>query len=334
MSRREQAARILEQSGLGRLLRGALAWRGLLVLTYHRVGDGSRSGLDRDLWSASVESLDAHMRIVRQHFDVIGPDDLEAARASRRGRFLMITFDDGYRDNFELALPVLRANGLRATFFLATGFLDEPRLAWWDEIAWMVRRTERDPLPGNGWLPGATRLDAPDRLSAIRALTGVYKRLPGGRTAEYLDFLADATGSGRALASEAEGEWLTWEMARGLRDAGMWLGGHTVNHPVLARLTTEEQDWEIGECARRLRAELGIPMTTFAYPVGTRATMNADTRRALERNGVRYAFSFYGGHQPFSRWDPLDIHRIHVGRFASFTRFQAMLTLPQVFARV
>ena len=58
----------------------------------------------------------------------------------------MITFDDGYVDNYELAFPVLKANDAKGVFFVATGFIDEPRLAWWDEIAWMIRSSTPDPL--------------------------------------------------------------------------------------------------------------------------------------------------------------------------------------------
>ena len=72
-------------------------------------------------------------------FEVIALDDLEAAAARPRGRALMLTFDDGYRDQATPAARLLHARGLPATFFLTTGFLDRGGLSWWDEIAWMVR---------------------------------------------------------------------------------------------------------------------------------------------------------------------------------------------------
>ncbi len=66
--------------------------------------------------------------------------------AAKRGRYGMITFDDGYRDNHATALPILKREGVTATFFVATGFIDAPRLPWWDEIAWMVRTSRQDGL--------------------------------------------------------------------------------------------------------------------------------------------------------------------------------------------
>src|ERR1700755_1848024 len=134
--RRAIAAAALERSGLGALLRLAPAWRGLVVLNYHRIGTPGDTSLDRAMWNATVEDFDAQVGFLARNFDVVGPGEAGPAADGRR---VLITFDDGYRDNHAAAMPILRAHGATATFFLTTGFLDAPRLAWWDEVAWMVR---------------------------------------------------------------------------------------------------------------------------------------------------------------------------------------------------
>jgi peptidoglycan/xylan/chitin deacetylase (PgdA/CDA1 family) len=105
---------------------------------------------------------------------------------------------------------------------------------------------------------------------------------------------------------------MTWDMARELHAAGMSIGGHTVTHPVLARLPAERQREEIEGCARRLREELGVAMRWFAYPVGARDTFTPLTQRLLRDCGVELAFSYYGGFARPSRWNPLDVPRVHV----------------------
>jgi peptidoglycan/xylan/chitin deacetylase (PgdA/CDA1 family) len=122
-------------------------------------------------------------------------------------------------------------------------------------------------------------------------------------------------------------------MARELLAAGMDVGGHTVNHPVLARLGAAEQEEEITRCAQRLRAELGIPMRWFSYPVGGRDAFDDDTRAALHRAGTELAFSFYGGYQRFGAFDALDVPRIHVGPQMTRQMLQVTLRFPQLFAR-
>jgi peptidoglycan/xylan/chitin deacetylase (PgdA/CDA1 family) len=330
LSKHELQVLAFAGSGLGMLCRRVQTWRGLLALAYHRIGDGSRSLLDRGMWSATPGAFEAQVRFLKRHFDLIGPADLAQALGNGRGRHVLITFDDGYRDNYEWAFPILRSHGVGAIFFVSTGFLDRPRLAWWDEIAWMVRTSTRSHVAARPWLPAPVALDEPDRERAVRALVNRYKTLPGDATSAYCDCLAEATGSGRATGSHADAVWMTWDMVREMAAAGMGIGGHTVNHPVLAQLPHEQQEEEIAGCRARLEAELGQPMTCFSYPVGNSQAFNADTRTCLEAHGVQFAFSYKGAVRLHHR-DPYDIRRLAVDADASVRRFRAVVTLPQVF---
>ena len=322
------AAAALERSGLGALLRLAPAWRGLVVLNYHRVGTPGDSPLDRDLWNATVEDFDAQVAFLARNFDVVGPEDAGPRAAARR---VLITFDDGYRDNHAAALPILRAHGATATFFLATGFLDRSHLAWWDEVAWMVRTSARERILVDGV---AVAFDEPDRAAAVAALLDRAKALPGSELAGFLDRVARATGTGRAPETAADGQWMTWPMARDLLAAGMSVGGHTVTHPILANLDTDAQREEIMGCRARLRAELGVPMRWFSYPNGDRGSFDAHTRALLADAGVELAFSFDGGFlRRGAPWDPYDVPRIAVGPRTAGDAFAATVTLPQVFIR-
>src|SRR3954453_6510858 len=187
--KRAMAAAALERSGLGALLRLAPGWRGLVVLNYHRIGTPGETPLDRDLWNATVEDFDAQVALLTRNFDVVGPEDAGPRAAGRR---VLITFDDGYRDNHAAALPILRAHGATATFFLATGFLDLSRLAWWDEVAWMVRTSGRDAA----LIPLLL-----ERAKALRA---------GVELEGFLDRLGADTGAGRAPVGAGDGQWITW----------------------------------------------------------------------------------------------------------------------------
>jgi peptidoglycan/xylan/chitin deacetylase (PgdA/CDA1 family) len=310
--RRAVAAAALERSGLGALLRLAPAWRGLVVLNYHRVGVPGDTPLDRAMWDATIEDFDAQVGFLVRHFDVVGPAEIDPRRA---GRQVLITFDDGYRDNVAAALPILRAHGATATFFLTTGFLDAPRLSWWDEVAWMVRTSGRE---------GALIPRLLDRGKALR----------GTEREGFLHRLGIDTGAGRAPALAADGQWMTWAMARELLATGMHVGGHTVNHPILARLDEGTQRAEILGCRARLEAELGIPMRWFSYPNGDRGSFDARTRSILAEAGVELAFGFDGGFvRRGAAWDPLAVPRIAVGPRTAGDAFAATVTLPHVFER-
>lgn len=332
LSKRALLSQALDITGCGRALRAARIWEGVLILNYHRIGDPHQSLLDRNLWSATVEDFDYQVGLAARNFDIIGLSDLEQALKERHGRFVMFTFDDGYRDNYALAYPVLRSHNVPATFFVTTGFLDSPQVPWWDEIAWMVRSSPLSALDVNRWTSTPAPFDEPHREQAIRRLLNVYKGLPGESTDDYMQFLSEALQCGRCPASVATDLWMTWDMIREMRAGGMTFGGHTVSHPILANQSAQQQDWEISECKRRLVEELGEPIYAFSFPVGGPSSFNAFTRTSLTTHGFRIAFTYYG---TYCRPGHADLHAI--SRSAIETdidqpQFRAVVTLPQLFA--
>jgi peptidoglycan/xylan/chitin deacetylase (PgdA/CDA1 family) len=329
MAKRDVAANLLEVTGLQSLLLRLKTWNGILTLNYHRIGEASASPFDPELFSATPEDFDAQVRFLKAWCDLIVPDDLEAARRRRRGRFALITFDDGYLDNFTEALPILRAHGTPATFFLATGLLDRPRVPWWDEIAWMSRVGAPITILGGPWLPGPLRLDPAGPEAVLLHLNQVYRRLPPAARDAYLDFLGEATGRGRCGAEPARDLWMTWEMVRRLRAAGMALGGHTHEHVLLSEEAPGRQRDELETCLRRIEEEAGVRPAAVSYPYGSPGSFDGTTRACLERAGVRYAFSYYGGLRRFDDADPYDIPRIPVERYIRLPRFRSIVACPR-----
>ena len=262
--------------------------------------------------------------------------DLQAAGRQlwKSSRFAMITFDDGYVDNYEFAYPVLRTNDATGVFFVATGFIDEPRLAWWDEIAWMIRSSKRDTLRlAENWLDELLKLDRSDRRQVINQMLRACHRLDGCRTKQFLDGIAEETGSGRAPKEAANEQWMTWDMIREMSAGGMDFGAHTVTHPILAKLTAEEQGMEVCESRLRIERQLDRPITSLSYPVGKRESFNDETRAALSKHGFDCAFSYYGGHSSGADIDRFDIPRVAIESDVSMADFRSCCALPHVFPR-
>lgn len=330
-NKKELLANVLRYSGAGRMLRAVGSWRGVLALNYHRIGDPLATPFDRGVISGTAEQFETQLRTLARHCDIIGIKDLERAILDRRGRYALLTFDDGYRDNYAAAFPVLMSLRLPAVFFVTTGFLDDRRVAWWDDIAWMVRRGDAAVLPESRWTGAPIPIDRPHGERAIHKLLSIYKQLPVGATEPFLQFVADTIGAGRCPAAEVESLWMTWEMVREMRRGGMDIGGHTVTHPVLARLTPEAQWQEIARSKQRIEAELDEPIDAFSYPVGQLDSFTPVTKDLLSRVGYRYGFSFHGGFSTAGQWDPYDIPRYPVSPELSVARLQALCTLPQVY---
>jgi peptidoglycan/xylan/chitin deacetylase (PgdA/CDA1 family) len=186
--------------------------------------------------------------------------------ATLPARAAAITFDDGYVDNHDVAMPILRRHGLSATFFVATGFLDSGRM-WNDTVIEAVRRT-RVPkwnLDACG-LPGVTHVEMEDlaqRQAAIPRLLGAIKYLePCQREA------AVACVASVAAADLPQDLMMSSDHVRRLRQAGMQIGAHTVSHPILSRLSAAAARKEVVDSKHALEELLQERVALFAYPNG------------------------------------------------------------------
>lgn len=237
----------------------------LSIVIYHRVLPQPDALLPDEMHAARFDEV---CRWLRTWFNVLPLD--EACRRLREGslpaRSLAITFDDGYADNLEVAVPILRRHGLHATFFIATGFLDGGRM-WNDTLIESVRRTRLEALDladlgveGLGRLPVGT---LQERRAAVPQLIRACRYLEPARRDQAVAGVARASGA--ALPGDL---MMTSDQVRAMSASGMGLGGHTVNHPILARLAAPEARREIVDGKRRLESLVQSPVHLFAYPNG------------------------------------------------------------------
>jgi peptidoglycan/xylan/chitin deacetylase (PgdA/CDA1 family) len=178
-------------------------------------------------------------------------------------RALVITFDDGYADNVEVAAPILRRYGLPAIFFVATGFLDggRPFIDTLIDAAGEARQHELD-LTGLGL--GYYRLDTLEaRRRASEELIARVKQMDGedrDRTASQIALLAGVTPSANLMMTSRQLQKLAHE--------GFEIGAHTVTHPILARLSAQAAAAEVRNGRDRLVELIDRPVNFFAYPNG------------------------------------------------------------------
>jgi peptidoglycan/xylan/chitin deacetylase (PgdA/CDA1 family) len=307
-------------SGLARRclrLRHSGAHPALTILAYHRVGDphaGTEAG-DPALMSASAAGFEWQMSYLSRHFDVLPLTDV--VDRLRGGRTLppsaaAITFDDGYRDNYDVAFPVLCRLDLPATVFLVTGFVGDRRPLWWDEMAMAIATAgaHEVEIEGVGSLPLTTRRA---RRRATAAVRRHMKALPEEERRPLIDALLRQLdpGPGPETAVPA----LTWWQARAMSREGFTFGAHTHTHPILTQLPPEQAEWEVVESKRIVECELGTPVTLFAYPNGRRGDLNGQTRHLVAGAGFDAAVSLiHGSNVPGAAdLDLYALRRVYVG---------------------
>ena len=198
-----------------------------------------------------------------------------------------ITFDDGYADNHDVALPILQRHGLPATFFIATGFLDGGCM-WNDVVIEAVRNCASDAVELDHGLPGRhPAADTAQRRSLIDQLLPAIKHLPPDARLAAAHHVAS-----RCRVQAPPSPMLTTAQLRGLAAAGMQIGAHTVDHPVLVSIDDSLAAQEIARSRHDLEQSLHLPVTLFAYPNG-RPMLDYDGRHVdmVRRAGFEAAVS-------------------------------------------
>jgi peptidoglycan/xylan/chitin deacetylase (PgdA/CDA1 family) len=261
----------------------------LSVFYFHRVPSEPDPLLPSE---PDARMFDRMLGWIGSQFRVLDP--LEASDrlfdGSLPARPAVISFDDGYRDNHSVALPILEKHRMRAVFFVATGFLDGGMM-FNDRVIEAVRRCREDAIaiPGREErLPLRTNAE---RISAIERILKEIKHLPPTERLDRVERLEHAAGT-----AGLPGMMMRPDEVAALRRAGMQVGGHTRTHPILLKLGDAQAWQEIDGGLEELRAITGERPSLFAYPNG-RLGQDFDARHVamVERAGCKYAFTTHPG---------------------------------------
>ena len=232
----------------------------LNILIYHRVLDARdplRAG------EVDINQFDLQMTWVKRFFNVLELSDAldKLKRNELPSRALCITFDDGYRDNYANALPILKKHGFTATFFIATGFLNGG-IMWNDVVIEALRKTSASRMDLTDYGLGVYDISA-NRVAMVDRLLSDLKYLSFGErnnVVEILPALLDVVSPQNLMMDDCD--------VKGLFQQGMSIGGHTENHPILSKLTQQEAEYEIKLGKNYLENLIDINLQLFAYPNG------------------------------------------------------------------
>jgi len=219
----------------------------------------------------STKVFERQIEHIAKHYNVLPLEDI--AQRAHRGRSVRgcvaITFDDGFRDNYLNAYPILRRLGLDATIFLTTGYIDSGETPWFIKLRHMFMTTQENRFHfklGNQEVD--MPMETPPQKFACSNVAMTYlKTCPDGERPAALERLRERL----KVTVAPEGLMLDWKEIKEMAGNGMSFGAHTVNHPVLSQVTLADAEMEIRASKQRIEQELGMPVLSFAYPFGRRA---------------------------------------------------------------
>jgi peptidoglycan/xylan/chitin deacetylase (PgdA/CDA1 family) len=289
---------------------------GLAILTYHRVLPLHESRLyahqgmvmPRDEFESQIGHLDRHYHVLPF------PEAVERLKAQTLPpKALTITFDDGYRDNYEHAWPLLRKYGLPATFFLVTDPMDRKERLWWDEVVEAVFRIGSNGISEEWLEPRVRAALGTDFKMDPRPAAGRIVRLlnesPRAERVRAIQMLRECTG---CTPEDRERLMMSWEEARAMLGSGMTFGSHTRTHAFLDELSDDEVASEVRWSTDRIRAMLDPASRWLAYP---RRPAMAHGAAILAQAGIEAAVSTDAGLNPPGA-DLYTLRRIDAGYFS------------------
>ncbi len=311
------------------------------ILTYHHVADEDPTyPYDPGVADANPKQFRRQMEFLARYGTPIGIDELLRAveGAPLPKNAVMVTFDDGYRSCHDVALPILRAVGMRATFFVPTGYVNDRKLYWWERIAICLSQARRPtatiafprPLEVSSQDPGSQRV-----------LADLIKDTPNLDIKRFLDELCAAFGvewSDEVEAMHAGNLIMSWDHVRALSRAGMDVESHSRWHRVLQTLDDGLLCDELAGSKRDLETQLGRPCRAIAYPVGRRIAHVKRIREAVMAAGYRLGLTNASGATRI--WsgqlgelmpcDRFDISRVSTDRTMSDAMYFTQVALPQL----
>ena len=308
------------------------------ILAYHRildVPDENSFPFDIELVSASVAAFSTQMKYVKENYKPTTfatlLQCLDRGEAPPSGT-LIITFDDGFADNYYNAFPILRQFDIPATIFLSTGYIDNQEMYWYEKLCYAVMTTNAHTLT----IPELAVIEidgnVASRRSAMKALMRHLKQVPDQMRLNVLDDCFNQLLPEHCQIADPRSGPLTWRQISEMSTCGIEFGSHGVFHPVLSKLTDTNLKYEMEHSKHRIGAMLDKPVQVIAYPVGGEEAFDDRVRIAAQSAGYRLGLSYISGIEKPEKWDAFALRRLHVERYVGSEYFKAMLSVPELFA--
>jgi len=263
------------------------------VLLFHRVCPKEDYAYLEPSLCLTPEVFETHIRdLSSQRYKFLSLNDLVRLIRSANPmpkRAAVVTFDDGYKDNYEYAYPILRRYGIPATVFLATGHINAQNLFWWDRVGYVVHHTKvsRIDLDLFGKYPLRSELD---RSRTRDLLIDRLKRIPSDVKEQVIDGLADICQV-RIPLDLSKRLMLSWREIEEMDNRGICFGAHSVSHTILTNTTISKAENEIIQSKEDIEDRLAKEVTAFSYPNGD---FNDEIVSIVRGNGFECAVAILG----------------------------------------
>ena len=280
----------------------------LMILNYHRLNDPLKPQLfDDGVFGPNGARFEMEMNWLKKETQILSQDELIDVLYNNKkvsGVCSMVTFDDGYVDNYEIAYPILKKLSIPAIFFIPTKHINERTLGWWDITAYLVKLTKLKSVNFHG-----RKWNLLDRLNTISDIILELKKMDPKKVDFFLEDLANALEVPLPSLELQDKELMTWEQIKEVSRNGISIGSHTHEHVILSKQDLSDMRVQVKRSKDILEEKLDIQIKTLAYPVGGYDHFNEENMRITKELGFKIGFSFLTGVNRFGSIDPFNVKR-------------------------
>lgn len=288
----------------------------LLILAYHRILSKPQDfAFDEGVISVSPEIFEEEVKFCKKHFSIIDFKQLKDALENKSilpPNPLIITFDDGYIDNYTYAFPILKKYGVPATIFLTVDYIGTDKIFWWDEVSFYMKNSrDSQKTDVDRMLRSLKIIPNEERIKRIKELKNIAR-----------------------IELNIDRQILSWEEIREMCNNGIEFGSHTMTHPVLSQLEDKNRLMhELGKSKEILESKINKRVIAFSYPVGGSAALNENIKENVKKAGYDFAVTYmHGVNYLDNRIDKYALKRMDLDQ-QSLARFKVKLAYPEIFKR-
>jgi peptidoglycan/xylan/chitin deacetylase (PgdA/CDA1 family) len=284
----------LYYSGMGRTFLEGKKPGTLWILRYHSVSDYRDQNFRYLTQSIAVSPavFETHIAFLSTNYRIASLDDVVAwisGTGSLPQKAVAITFDDGYRDNYRYAYPILKKYRATATFYVVTDAMGNAQPLWTCELRDIVYRANQRYVTLSSL--GPQRIDLSDEAAKEQSIQTIGRIMRGADKKTRGEIIREMR---EKLVGEKNGflhdVMMSWDELREMKKGGMCIGSHTMSHPLLPAISPEEAATEIAGSKAKLEEELDGPVGHFSYPnPGESAHVNEAVKTMVRQAGYSTA---------------------------------------------
>ncbi|MDW7775646.1 MAG: polysaccharide deacetylase family protein [Methanosarcinales archaeon] len=302
--------------------------RRVIILMYHRIFDNKNSNIDIDTdYLITPEEFEKQIKYISEKYNVISFDELiehYQNKSKLPKNSIIITFDDGYKDCYTIAYPILQKYNVSAMFFIATDYINSDDIYWWDKVAYALNNTNITSFSVPEF--GAYNLENP--VKRLEAKRDICKKLRQINEEDKNKIIHEIEQILKIKFDDVNQDlFLNWDEINDMSQNGMEFGAHTCSHAILTRVPNEHAKYEIRNSKSVIEANINKKINVFSYPSGTINDFNDNIKEYVEYSGFRVAVStVYGINKLNDETDLYSLKRLDIIESVDIYLFMLELT--------